>query len=121
MTSDVFVYDAVRTPFGLESGHHLGRHASAVLHVDSLHLRPLAHFSGIQPARRLPAATRAGRRALPLPPGIDIARQCVPQCPGILGVQVDLILRAVEPEADGALRLAAIEVIDEQGLLHNSG
>jgi hypothetical protein len=34
----------------------------------------------------------------------------------MLGVQVDLMLRAVEPEADGALGLAAVEVIDEQGL-----
>ncbi len=34
----------------------------------------------------------------------------------MLGVEVDLILRAVEPEADGILGLTAVEVIDEQGL-----
>jgi len=50
------------------------------------------------------------------PGGIHIARQCVPQCLGMLGVQVDLILRAVEPEADGTLSFTAVEVIDEQGL-----
>ena len=34
----------------------------------------------------------------------------------MLGVQVDLIVRTVEPEAYGAFGLAAIEVIDQQGL-----
>ncbi len=29
-----------------------------------------------------------------------LRRQCVPQLLGMLGVQVDLILRAVQPEAD---------------------
>jgi hypothetical protein len=31
----------------------------------------------------------------------------------VLGVQVDLILGAVQPEADGAFSLAAIKVVDE--------
>jgi hypothetical protein len=35
---------------------------------------------------------------------------------GVPGVQVDLILGAVQPEPDGALGGAAVEVIDEQGL-----
>jgi hypothetical protein len=34
----------------------------------------------------------------------------------MLGVQVDLILGAVQPEADSAFSLAAIEVVDKQGL-----
>jgi hypothetical protein len=34
----------------------------------------------------------------------------------VLGVQVDLILGAVQPEPDRAFGLAAIEVVDEQGL-----
>jgi hypothetical protein len=34
----------------------------------------------------------------------------------VLGVQVDLILGAVQPEPDRAFSLAAIEVVDEQGL-----
>jgi hypothetical protein len=34
----------------------------------------------------------------------------------VLGVQVDLILGAVQPEADGTFGGAAVEVIDEQGL-----
>jgi hypothetical protein len=34
----------------------------------------------------------------------------------MLGVQVDLILGAVQPKADSAFSLAAVEVIDEEGL-----
>jgi len=34
----------------------------------------------------------------------------------VLGVQVDLILGAIQPEADSPFGLAAIEVVDEQGL-----
>ena len=32
------------------------------------------------------------------------------------GVQVDLVLGAVQPEPDSAFSLAAVEVIDEKGL-----
>ncbi len=35
---------------------------------------------------------------------------------GMFGVQVDLILGAVQPEADRALSLAAVKVVDEQDL-----
>jgi hypothetical protein len=34
----------------------------------------------------------------------------------MLSVQVNLILAAVQPEPDSAVGLAAIEVVDEQGL-----
>ena len=34
----------------------------------------------------------------------------------MLGVQVDLVVGAVQPEADSALGLAAIKVVDEKGL-----
>jgi hypothetical protein len=34
----------------------------------------------------------------------------------VLGVQVDLILGAVQREADRGLGFAAVEVVDEQGL-----
>jgi hypothetical protein len=32
------------------------------------------------------------------------------------GVQVDLILGAVQPEADRAVSLAAVKIVDKQGL-----
>jgi hypothetical protein len=34
----------------------------------------------------------------------------------MLGVQVDLILGAVQPEADRALGVAAVKVVDKKGL-----
>jgi len=34
----------------------------------------------------------------------------------MLGVQVDLVLGAVQPEPDSAFGLAAVEIIDEEGL-----
>jgi hypothetical protein len=34
----------------------------------------------------------------------------------VLAAEVDLVLGAIEGEADGPLRLAAVYVIDEQGL-----
>ena len=62
-------------------------------------------------ARRPP---RAGRR---VPPGRPhVACQRIPQRLGVLGVQVDLVLGAVQPDADSACSLAAIEVVDKQGL-----
>jgi hypothetical protein len=47
---------------------------------------------------------------------MDVARQHIPQRLGMLGVQVDLVLGAVQTEADSAFSLTAIEVIDEQDL-----
>ena len=47
---------------------------------------------------------------------IHIPGQRIPQLPGVHGVQVDLILGAVQPEADSALGGAAVEIVDEQGL-----
>ena len=61
---------------------------------------------------------RAGRRVPPPGPPRrpHIARQRVPQRLGVLSGQVDLILGAVQPEADSTFSLAAIQVIDEQDL-----
>jgi hypothetical protein len=50
------------------------------------------------------------------PSGIDVSRQRFPQCVSILGAQVDLVLRTVQSEADGALCLVAVEVIDKESL-----
>ena len=45
-----------------------------------------------------------------------VAGQRIAQFPGVLGVQVDLVLRAVQAEANGSLGGAAIKVVDKQGL-----
>src|SRR5207249_4811180 len=103
---------------GLELDHQFGGHPSAVLHVDALRLGPLADLGAVHPVRPRPAAA-AGRPAgtAPRPPRrLHIARQHVPQRAGMPGVQVDLILGAVQSEADGALSLAAVKVVDEHGL-----
>ena len=47
---------------------------------------------------------------------IDVPGQRIPQFPGVPSVQVDLILGAVQPEPDGTLLCAAVDVIAEQGL-----
>ena len=103
---------------GLELDHQFGRHPPAVLHLDALRLGPLADLGAVHPARRCPApAPGWPPRTAPGPPGrMHIARQRIPQRLGMLGVQVDLVLGAVQPEADSALSLAAIKVVDEQGL-----
>ena len=90
----------------------------AVFHLDALRLSPLPDLGGIQPAAWCPARAAgrpAGATAGP-PPSPYVGRQRVTQLPGMLGVQVDLVLRAVQSEADRALRGAAIQVVDEQGL-----
>jgi hypothetical protein len=50
------------------------------------------------------------------PSRFHVACQRIAQCLGMPGVRVDLILRVIEPEADGTVSLAAIKVIGEQGL-----
>src|SRR5689334_23218917 len=47
---------------------------------------------------------------------INVPGQRIPQLPVVPGVQVDLVLGAVQPEADGTLGSAAVGVIDEQDL-----
>ena len=65
----------------------------------------------------LPAAASgpAGATANP-PPCPHIGRQRVTELLGMRGVQVDLIIRGIQPEPDRPLSGAAVDVIDEQGL-----
>ena len=79
------------------------------------HSRTSVVYSPLARAPRLP---RAGRRVpAPGPAGsMYIARQRLLQRLGMLGVQVDLILGAVQPEADGAFGLGAVKVVDIQDL-----
>ena len=77
-----------------------------------------AYLDGVQPARRSPA--RAARRppgSAASPPGsTHVAGQGIPQLLGMPGVQVDLVLRAVQAETDGSFGGTAVKIIDEQGL-----
>ena len=68
---------------------------------------------------RLRSAPRAG-----WPAGIsadpaccaDVACERFAQLLGVFGVQVDLVLGAVQPEANGTVGLGAVNIIDEDGL-----
>ena len=49
----------------------------------------------------------------PSPAGrTDVPREGVSQLPGVLGVQVDLVIGAVQPDTDCAVGLAAVEVVE---------
>ena len=96
---------------GPELHYQFGWHPAAVLHLDALRPAPLADLGAAHPAGRCPASTPRWP-----PHCTHVARQRIPQRLGMPGVQVDLIVGAVQAEADGALSLAAIKVIDEQGL-----
>jgi hypothetical protein len=94
------------------------RHPAAILHFNALGLGPLAYLGCVQPVCR--STARAARRppgSAADPPGsTHVAGQGIPQLPGMPGVQVDLVLRAVQAETDGSFGGTAVEVIDEQGL-----
>ena len=89
---------------GLKFDYELGRYSAAIFDVDALGLGPLTDFGGVQSVR-LRLASAAG-----WPPGAGaesaasgcIACQSVSQLPGMLGVQVDLVLGTVQPEPDSA-------------------
>jgi hypothetical protein len=102
----------------LELDYQLSRHPAAVFYLDALGLGPLSDLGGVQPVRRSPAsaASRPPGSAAGPAGSTDVAGQRIPQFLGMLGVQVDLIFRAVQPEADGSPGCTAVKVIYEQGL-----
>ena len=95
-----------------------GGYPAAILHFNALGLGPLAYLGGVQPARRSPArAARQPPASAADPPGSTcVAGQGIPQLLGMPGVQVDLVLRAVQAETDGSLGGTGVKVIDQQGL-----
>jgi len=48
------------------------------------------------------------------PRHLRIPRQRIPQGLGMIGVQVDLILGAVQPEADRVFSVVAVKIVDKQ-------
>jgi len=84
------------------------------VHCACAHSRTAVLFS---PLPGGPAFVRAGR-GTPLPRASRSYAACqrVWQPPGMLGVRVDLILRAVRAELDGIVSLAAVQVTGEQRL-----
>jgi len=81
-----------------------------------MRLGPLADLSAVHPARPAAAPGWAPGAAPSSPGRSHIARQRIPQRLGVLGIQVDLVLGAVQREADSAFSLAAIKVVEQQDL-----
>src|SRR5215475_4510189 len=107
---------------GPELDHQVSGHPAAVFHLDALGPGPLADLGGVQAARR-PAADPGWLAGAAADPAgrLDVPGQRIPQFLSVPGAQVDLILGAIQPEADGILGGAAVEVIDEQVYLLSHG
>jgi len=103
---------------GLELHDQLGGHPAAVLYLDALRFGPLADLGAAGPACPClaPAPGSVPRTGCSPPARGHVPGQGIAQLLGVLGVQVDFILGAVQAEADRALSLAAVKVIDVQGL-----
>ena len=99
-------------------GDDLGRDPAALFDLKPLRLGPGAHLGVTD------AAAGGLAPGLPCPPGgagdpaarLDVAGQGRPQLLSVLGAQVDLVVRSVQPEKDRAFRLTAVDVIDEERL-----
>jgi hypothetical protein len=96
-------------------GHDIGRHPAAFLDVDALASGPGADRRGVR-GGRAPAAAGSPAGAADLAGVRDERLQGVAQCLAVRRAQVDFIVGAVQGEADGPLGLAAVDVIDVEGL-----
>src|SRR5580704_4726822 len=96
-------------------GDDVGRHAAAVLDVDALFPGPGADCGGVDGAGGAAAGGSAGCAA-GLAGVVDVFPQRGVQFFGVLGAQVDFIAHAVQAEPDGACGLAAVDVVDVEGL-----
>jgi hypothetical protein len=103
---------------GLELDYQISGHPAAVFHLNALCPGPLADLDGVQTAHRSATAAAGWLAAAAADPAgsIHVLRQRLSHVLGVLGVQIDLIFGAVQPEADGTFGGAAVKVIDEQGL-----
>src|SRR5258708_23791123 len=91
---------------------------AAFLNIDPLLPGPGADGHGVDGAGA-PAAAAAGsiaRRTADLAGVGDVRCEGIAQGAAVIGVQVDFVVGAVEGEPDCSLGLAAVHVVDEQGL-----
>src|SRR4051794_31723793 len=109
-------------------GDHAGWDASALLDVKAVLPRPGANSHGVVGTW---LATCAGGGTAPTAADLagvgNVGLQGIAQLVTVLGAEVDFVLGAVQGEADGALGLAAVDVVDEHcldllghGMLHVS-
>ena len=89
---------------------HADRDAPALTDRQAMHLRPCPDITRALTIRRSPP--RPPRRCPPGPAGVfNKRRQFLAERGGVLGVQVDLIIDAVECEPDGLLGGAAGQIV----------
>src|SRR5258708_8184015 len=97
--------------------NEVGRDSSAVLDAVAVLPCPGTDSHGVYRAR---LAARAGGSAAGRPAQLagvgDIGSQGGAEFFVVLSAEVDFVFRAVQGEADGAVGLAAVDVVDEQGL-----
>src|SRR5258708_23988993 len=101
-----------------ELNDELGRDPSAVLDVVAVLPRPGADSNGIDGAG-LAARTawpRLARRSADLAGVVDVTPERGTQLLVVLAAEVYFVFSPVQGEADGSVGLAAIDVVDEQGL-----
>src|SRR5258708_33724181 len=99
-------------------GDEVGRDASAVLDVVAILPRPGPDSYGIHGARLTARAAESGlaRRSADLAGVVDVTSERGTQLLVVLAAEVYFVFSAVQGEADGSVGLAAIDVVDEQGL-----
>src|ERR1700738_1339094 len=103
----------------LKLDDELAGYPTAVSHFDALRFGPLTNLGGTRSAARiLPSAALASPpgRATDLAPRRDVLCCGFPQRLRMSSAQVNLVVRAIQTKADSSFCLAAIDVIDEQGL-----
>ena len=99
----------------LELGHQAVGHPAAGFCLDALCPGPLAIWVVLRPLPGRGCYGLACGRCF-WPGSINVPGQRIPQLPVVPGVQVDLVLGAVQPGPDGTLGGAAVEIIDKQDL-----
>jgi hypothetical protein len=93
----------------------VGGYAAAVFDVDALFPGPGADCGGVDGAGGAAAGGSPGCAA-GLAGVVDVFPQRRVQFFGVLSAQVDFVAHAVEAEPDGACGLAAVDVVDVEGL-----
>src|SRR4051794_16116167 len=110
---------------GLVGLDDAGRDPAPVAHRVPVLARPVADRTGLlavhpatTPRGTRPATARgAAAGAADLPGGLDKARECVAQLPGVLVGQVDLVVGAVQGKADGLVRgYVLVEIVAQDYL-----
>src|ERR1700735_3402314 len=94
----------------------IGGDAAAVLYVVAVPLGPLADLRGVDAITTAAAAPSAPGGAADLATVLDVLSERLAQLIAVLAAEVDLVVRAVQPEADRAIRRAAVDVVNEECL-----